>query len=208
MIDFLPLNLNVDGTPLTIYVSKDAAKDANGVRFSVSFTDTLKYAKDNDALPFTTKISDLVYLHADQQLNPCPRMISTTYAAQTEHSKNVDKQITSAGIVSDPGKDWVLDNLLISGNSCNYGWHVKTNANDWKGIKVHPTQITGIKVIQPISTFHVGHTHKDYSQCLRMVKRDCIINGNKDDLLSVIQVNTLLSYTKINYDVISLLGIV
>lgn len=203
MIDFKELHIQDNGNDIVIYVSKDAAKDANGVRFAVSFSDTLKYAKENDALPLTSKISDLIYINANQKLNPCPRPISASYASQTSHSLDVDKQIKTDGIVADPCKDWILDNLSIKGDSCNYGWHISTNSNSWRGIKVFPTKINAIKVIQPAAIFHKGIDHKDYSQCLRLIKRDCIINGKKDDVISVIQLSTVLSYEKIKYEVIS-----
>lgn len=167
-------------------VMEDALK-IDGVRVNVSATLQQKLADLFDASLMTAQIADLVYTLAPRRIDPAPMPISTSVASMLKHSSNVDARLkqlpTTEGLVSDPGKHWILDKKLeqLSGRSCNYGWHFM--GPSYQGINGFPvaSKLNSIgnktvKVIQPNATAHDA-LHSDYSQICQLVSQTCWIDG-------------------------------
>jgi hypothetical protein len=138
-----------------------------------------------DCMLPTEKISDLIHLHAKNIITPCiespsPQMGDTSY--MKKHSKNIDKKLGSLkGLVSTVGKDWVLTNKIASkyDKAANYGWHDK-NAPYGKNFKVW----------QPLSTVHNVY-HTDYSQTLRLIRKDALLDYKDARLNEILMDDTL-----------------
>jgi hypothetical protein len=139
-------------------------------------------ADELDAYLWTPHLCDLVWRAAAKRLTPCTQ---TSWADGTmeltyrmlEHSDCVAAKIgASCGLVSDAGKVWAITRKVLNqrGLAANYGWHVSSGAlpaaNRWAG-----------RVIQSVGHRH-NDQHVDYSQTVRLVRRDCIVDGREMDV--------------------------
>jgi hypothetical protein len=141
----------------TFHVLADAPKK-NGIRQTFSPQELAVFCRETCSLPLTAYLLDLRYHQADFHNLPQPKRYPkglgmNTPEAVREHSERIDqdimhcrKQFKSIGNV---GKHWVwpLEQERL------YGWHIYTDAFNWKGIPLY-SAISGIpklKVIQRMS---------------------------------------------------------
>lgn len=182
-IVWTPIGVGIDeGADLLIQVATDALT-IDGIRVNVTMT-TMQQLVDvlGHAFP-TSKISDLIYQHAEvinraSTQTPDSKM---AYTSRTiKHSQAVDSKIDSkSGMPSTVGKDWVLSNALVGkpDKSANYGWHDRSAPYTSPG---------GIKLWQTLGIRH-NRRHVDYSQVVRLVSRHCLLNGEPYDLMDILQ---------------------
>jgi hypothetical protein len=169
--------------PLTFRVFADALK-IDGVRIAVSDDTTREVARMLGFHSTTPKIEDLIFQAAKHRAIPVT-FTENRNAWETirAHSHAIESQLPKNrapdDICATVGKSWV-DLAKPSGSKAvNYGWHggpiAKSNA-------VTP----GLKVIQPVSTFH-NRSHADYSQTLRLVDRIVLVDGVSRDLETILR---------------------
>jgi len=182
-IIWAPLGVGLDqGVEILLNVASDALK-IDGKRVNVNMT-TMQKIVDvlGHAFP-TSRISDLIYLHADVVIGACTQTPDSkmAYTSRTlKHSAAVDKKIAGrAGLASTVGKDWVLSNRLVGkpDKSANYGWQDPSAAYTSPG---------GIKLWQNLGTAH-DRWHVDYSQVVRLVSRNCMVDGEHADLMDLLR---------------------
>ncbi len=180
----VPVRL-ADGRVVEFWAMNDAAKVA-GVRAMVSANLAQQAADLCGMMLPTARMVDLIVDAATMLVDPMPMPISATPEAAVTHSRRVDTAVGAArGLLSNVGKWWVIDNKLsiAHGRAMNYGWHVR--ANPWRGIATHPAVSGSWRVIQPAATAHNG-LHYDYSQTLRLVRRECTLDGEPADLAQLL----------------------
>jgi len=171
---------------VTLQVMEDALK-IDGVRVNVSAALQQKLADIFDASLITAQVADLMYVSAPRRINPAPRPISTTVSSMIAHSLKIDEQLkllsVTKGLVSDPGKHWILDKKLDASmnRACNYGWHF--TGSSYQGIvgfpvasKINTISAKVVKVIQPNAVAHDSR-HLDYSQTCQLVSQTCWVDG-------------------------------
>jgi len=183
---------------LTLLVISDGLKIDN-IRVNVSAYLQQQIADLLNASLLTAKLCDLLWHHSEIKINPSPQQISSSNESMIDHSHRVDKQIEqykNKGIISTIGKNWIVDNRLLTpkipNQACNYGWHftglsfngIKGNVN--QSLLKNPNTKQYWKVIQPAS-FHHNFLHSDYSQICVLVSRQCWINGKEKDLFDVLK---------------------
>lgn len=190
-VDWAPVRTSNGKHDATFYVSADALK-VEGVRVNVSAQMQQQIADMLDCLLLTPKLADLRFDQADIQLEPQPRLITSSTQAMIEQSEKIDNLLkgkdTKGKIISTVGKHWCIGNKLKgSKQSMNYGWHFKAKTPSFKGIKGYScdSKIPGVYVIQPSALAH-DKSHTDYSQICVLVKQDCLIDCNKMNLKDVL----------------------
>jgi hypothetical protein len=186
-----------------ITVATDAVK-LDGIRINATYDLAIEIADTfGYSLP-TEKISDIIFKYSEIKIRPAPRTISSSGIACVQHSRDVDAYIraidsTPDQLIADVGKDWIIHPGAKKNLACNFGWHIETNKNTWNGIKLHKTkEFENLKVIQPASFVHT-RDHSDYSQTIRLVSRDVIIEDQYYDLFDIIsdpQFYTIISYDR------------
>ena len=192
-IMWTPLGVGLEtGQDLLLQVASDALK-IEGIRITVNMT-TMQKIVDvlGHAFP-TSKISDLVRQHADVIIGACTQNPDSKMAYTSrmiQHSQAVDAKLSGkVGLPCTVGKDWVLSNKLVDApdKSANYGWHDAAAAYTSPG---------GLKLWQNLGTVH-DRWHVDYSQVVRLISRNCLLNGEPRDLMELLQdpeIAKLLSY--------------
>lgn len=121
----------------------------------------------------TTRICDLIWAQARVRASPSTQLADAQMAwtsRMVRHSREVDDKVRCrAGLRANVGKDWVLTNALAGKPqlAANYGWY-RPNG-------------------QPIQTLGLKHDihHVDYSQVVRLVRRDVIVDGRVRDIEEV-----------------------
>lgn len=187
-LEFTPINISDGKNTLEIYVSKDVIK-INGIRINVSARLQQQIADIIGISLITSKVSDAIFDNASLILEPSTREITSSTEAMIEYSQLIDQKIAvnpTDKIICTLGKDWVLDNKATSTKAVNYGWHIKSKQNSWKGITIYPCASlmkdskTGAyyKVIQQPSTWH-NLEQDDYSQKGRYMGIPCFLNGEQ-----------------------------
>jgi hypothetical protein len=181
-----------EGVELLLSVASDSLK-IDGERVNVNMT-TMQKIVDVLGYAFpTSKLSDLIYEHADVVIGACTQTPDSKMAYTTrtlKHSAAVDAKINGRqGLRSTVGKDWVLSNRLVGhpDKSANYGWHDPSAAYTSPG---------GIKLWQTLGLAH-DRWHVDYSQVVRLINRNCMLNGEQMDLMQLLTTDEfahLLSY--------------
>lgn len=192
--------------PLTLgrvqlMVSADALK-IGGVRINASATVQQQIADALACLLPTPKVFDAMWLARAATLTPAIIPISSTTAAMVEASRMLDTQLTALGnpkgIVVQQ-KTWALSNVLAShpGKAANYGFFVIPNqpGYKWNGIGTDPCASFPLqpqrgRVIQSVGTAH-DPSHTDYSQCVWLMQRRCLVDGQPADLAAVLADPTL-----------------
>jgi hypothetical protein len=187
-------DLSEGSNELVITVGCDALKIGvpdDCVHVAVSATLQQRIADALYCVMPTAKISDLCWIHADNKLEAwgqaqtaSPTMDDTS--AFVKMSGVLDGQIAGRpGLCAPSGKDWVLSKVLWysynAGRAANYGWQVSSGSS----AGVTP----GVRVIQMLvtsSTLPHYSSHTDYSQMCRLVKRECVLNGEKADLADIL----------------------
>lgn len=165
--------------------------DTDYVRIATFPTTAQKIADEWNCVLPTTKIVDIVWKNAINRLSPQPwgppydeSMTSTErFVAQ---NKKIEDQISRlrldrTKLTAGHKKDVVLTNDLqrLPNRVAIYGWH----------------RLDG----SPIQGLYLGHTidHCDYSHEIRMVSRECVLDGKTIDIVSVLtDPNTCRSISK------------
>jgi len=176
----------IGGIEVKFNVMEDALK-IDGVRINVSAKLQQQLADVFDASLMTAQVADIVYANAARRIDPAPMTISSTVASMVKHSTNVENKLKNLqvkdGLVSDPGKHWILDKKMESSpnRACNYGWHFL--GASYQGIngfpvptKVNVVSSKQVKVIQPNACAHDA-AHSDYSQICQLISQTCWIGG-------------------------------
>ncbi len=195
-IEWHPIDIKFKDMEGTFFVTKDAIKIDN-VRFNVSAELQQKIADILGCTLLTAKLADHIFLNAEVIVKPKPRNIDMSTKGMIEHSKEIDKEIKDKkGLVSTVGKHWIIDDVLLKksvGTACNYGWHFKGGMPGIKGeLPVCYNDLPGVKLIQSRGTWH-NLSHVDYAQTCSLVARECEVNGEKRDILDIMQ-HSQLSY--------------
>lgn len=164
-------SIEVDGE--TIEVSVDAVR-TDCHRTTYTRNEALAKAAEMGGELLTTAETDARWEQSAIKNPPHTQNLGAGENDAVKHSKAIDADVAAAGlygIVGNPGKVWVK--AEPSGDPL-YGWFVYSEANSWRGIKLHPSSSgnTAAKVIQPYSPrSHAGGEHKDYSMTLIMKRK-------------------------------------
>lgn len=183
----------------TFKVSKDALRVGgadDSFRFSVNHRTAQHIADALDSVLPTPYLSDQIWKQSVLQLPSMSQTrgwfadgtMSKTYR-MLEQSDRVDKLIAqyqaktgTDGLIADVGKDWVTHPDLWRPytpsprcekghpRAMNYGWHAKGHS------EFYASTVPGIRVIQPAVRCHTI-PHVDYSQVVRLVRRDVDVCG-------------------------------
>jgi len=174
---------------LTIFVSSDALKigcTKDAIRVCASCKTQQRIADEIGAYLLTPKLVDDIWVESTIKIEPQTQPISASKYAMQRHNDAIEElRAGRCGIVSG-WKDWVIGERLWreQNKALNYGWHVETTADTWKGIKLHDGAIAG-KVIQPVSGAH-DVNHVDYSQLCRFVRKKALYDGQMRDLAELV----------------------
>ena len=179
---------------IRIFVSADVLKLGNeqdAIRVSATHATAQRIADLLGTTLPTSLIADLVHQQAAVKIAPCLRQVSARTSVMLEQDACVTKRLREAaptwmgaeGAASTLGKDWVLTNRLLEqpGRSANYGWF--------------DTRAPNGVLWQPVGVAH-NDAHVDYSQYLRLVRRDVEVNGRAmeiDEVLTHSELAWLLS---------------
>lgn len=176
------------------------------VRINATMAGEQKIADMLQMSLITPKIADLIYFNATIQIEPQTQdadyKMSYTSRMVT-HSKSVTdailfiKQPTPSDLIADVGKDWVLSNKLINNDTlaANYGWHTKKKPDPNKLNGPFKCQAGGY-MWQTLGTRH-NTSHVDYSQTIRLMDREIIVDGNRmyfEEIASNPELCGLVSY--------------
>ena len=166
------------GGGLVVTVSCDALKARipeveRPLRLPVSYAETIVICRALGCLPPTRAVSDAIWSAAAVIVSPraLVRTMADTRMMRTvewsiRHNDAIDRvDLDPALLVADVGKDWILDNGLARRGAVNYGWRLN------KG-----------RLLQPLGHAHDA-SHWDYSQVLRAVRREAVLNGTTIDLI-------------------------
>ncbi|WP_437774294.1 hypothetical protein [Sorangium sp. So ce1097] len=167
----------------TFLVSADALRigDAqDSVRINASARTTQRIADLLGCVMLTTRLCDLVWQQASVRIPPCigapdPAMASTS--RMLEHHRRVEERVAGrAGLIENVGKHWVLTNRLAGrrDRAANYGWYDPKAAHRYGQHALW----------QPLGLAH-DMDHVDYSQVVRLVRRQCTVDDAERDLLDV-----------------------
>jgi hypothetical protein len=166
------------GDGLVVTVSNDALKARipeieRPIRLPASYAETIAICNALRVLPPTQAISDAIWASAAVIVQPrglvrtvADIAMMNTVAWSIKHNDGIDAlELDPALLVADVGKDWLLDNGIARRGAVNYGWRVD---------RLH--------LLQPLGHAHDA-AHWDYSQVLRAVEREAVLNGTTIDLL-------------------------
>lgn len=182
-----------DGKEIEIKVMTDSLK-IDGVRINATAAFQEEIAKRLGLYSMTQKVADKVWDLANQKLHPRTfseteddLAIMDTTEVMLKHSKAVDDEIGTnlnrpGWIVADPGKYWIP--FPNNSGIANYGWHKPSG-----GIIQNP--------------YDHGWFHSDYSQIIRLVSPEVLINGVSHDFNEVV---TGHDYRALSYQRISRLA--
>lgn len=166
------------GGGLVVTVSNDALKARipeieRPIRLPASYAETIAICNALRILPPTQAISDAIWASAAVIVQPrglvrtaADVALMNTVEWSIKHNDAVDAaNLDPSALAADVGKDWILDNGIGVRGAVNYGWRVD---------KLH--------LLQPLGHAHDA-AHWDYSQVLRAVEREAVLNGTTIDLL-------------------------
>jgi hypothetical protein len=166
------------GGGLLVTVSNDALKARipeveRPIRLPASYAETIEICNLLGYLPPTAAVSDAIWAAAAVIVPPrglvrttADMALMNTVEWSIKHNDAVDAHVLDATLLAaDVGKDWILDNGIGVRGAVNYGWRVD---------KLH--------LLQPLGHAHDA-AHWDYSQVLRAVRREAVLNGTTVDLL-------------------------
>jgi len=181
-----PVSVSED---LTVFTTADALRigePGDSVRVSMTCLTQQRVADMLSAYLPTAKLVDDIWVRSTVRLGPFPQPINSTKAGMLKHHEELEgARAGRMGLISG-WKDWTVGKRLIKNSKAaqNYGWHIDTTKDSWKGIRLHNGATVG-KVIQPASLAHDVH-HVDYSQLCRLVMRKGIYQGRLVDLSELI----------------------
>lgn len=198
-IECVPVETEFNGHKGTIFVSSDALRigmAGDSVRANVSGRTAQLVADHLDFLLPSTRICDLVYLHArarteliDPQIQPpdTATRLKRGYSpsmndaeAMRRASLDVDRKklVGKAQLICNAGKDWVVSTYLSKKpltRAANYGWF--SDSAPYRSA-------SGYKMWQTLGFAH-NLDHYDYSQVLRLVRPQMMVDGKMVDLRAV-----------------------
>lgn len=196
------------GDRLELRVMADTLK-IKGVRLNVT-AETAQHLADHfgACLP-TAKILDQIWLQREVTLSPCTQKINSTTRGMIAHSDAIDRQLkdkdAEGKLVSTLGKHWildadVLDRKKLNDQAVNYGWHWTRPQNGSTTATLIKNPSTGqyYRMIQSRG-WHHNIRHVDYSQVLRLVARDCILDGERADFAEILTSSELFSLVLANH---------
>ena len=166
------------GGGLVVRVSNDALKARipeveRPLRLPASYADTIVICKALGCLPPTRAVSDAIWGAAAVIVPPRGLVFTAADVKQMNtvewsirHNDAIDAtDLDPAVLVADVGKDWILDNGIGQRGAVNYGWRVNKT-----------------RLLQPLGHGHDA-SHWDYSQVVRAVRREAVLNGTEIDLI-------------------------
>lgn len=186
-IHWAPITNSAGKNRIRFYVSTDVLKLGNekdAVRVSATHATAQRIADLLGTTLPTSLIVDLIHHQAVAKVPPCLRSITSRTSAMLEQDECVSRRLREAaptwtgaeGAASTLGKDWVLTNRLLEQpgkrKAANYGWF---DAHAPNGV-----------LWQPVGLAH-NDEHVDYSQLLRLVRRDVEVNGQPMDIYEVLK---------------------
>lgn len=184
-------NADKDNNRIDLAVFADAMK-IGGVRVDVTAENQQQIADLLGCILMTAKIADLLWMQRNVTLPPLPMPITSSTEAMVKQSKRVDDAIVAAGsgvgIIQTVGKHWIIDQdvLQYPGKATNYGWHCTSKT--WTGSYEPCASLAGnanCHVVQGRGWAH-DPRHTDYSQICILVAKQCVVNGQPDDLTRVL----------------------
>lgn len=185
-VRWAPVRSTIAGHEATIFVSADAlaiGEPGDSVRITVTHPTAQRIADELGAVLPTARIIDLIHAQAEVRLPPCTQYHETLMSTtrwMVKHSARVDALVAGRpGLASNVGKVWVLTNRLVGrpDRSANYGWHSPNGPY---------VMCDGTKGWQPLGLAH-DTNHTDYSQIIRLVRRDVIVDGEAMDIDDVLR---------------------
>jgi len=171
------------GRKATVRVSADALRlgdEQASVRVNASARTMQRIADLLGCVLPTTKICDLIWEQASVRLPPCIQKpdasMGHTSRMLQHHGRVEEGRAGRPGLVENVGKHWVLTNRLAGRPdlAANYGWY------DPRA----PHSSGKHRLWQPLGLAH-NLDHVDYSQVVRLVQRECLIDGEARDLTEV-----------------------
>lgn len=181
-IEWVNIDVKHNNSTLVLRVAADALK-IDSIRINATAR-TMQKIVDILGCTFpTAKISDIIHANATTTLRACVQSPGNDMGNKSRtfiHSGAVEAQLgETRGLVSTVGKDWVLTNRLLAspGKAANYGWHDRNAPY---------ASADGSKIWQPLGLAHTLD-YVDYSQTVRLVSRDCLLNGKSTDLFDVLR---------------------
>jgi hypothetical protein len=186
---------SIPGHEATFQVLADGLS-LGGVRLNGSATLLQKVADKLGASLMTPRLLDLAFLQATAVIPPLPMWpADDSTASMVKESQKMDAAIDALKggkrtLVAPIGKNWVLSNALLRakpGHAALYGWAV---ASEWRPlipkIPTYPGTLPGIQNIQPLATPHDAQ-YTDYAMLMDLVRRQCVVDGQPMDLLTVLR---------------------
>lgn len=186
VFEWVPVLSRANGHEATLYVTRDVMRvgDANdSIRMSV-MAKTAQWITDVIGAHLqTTKICDLVW-EQSMKLPPCiqtPDAAMANTSRMLAHHQCVEKHMKATkpfGLVENAGKHWVISNKLLTapaGRAANYGWY----ANGAPYVSA-----SGMRMWQTLGLKH-NVDHVDYSQVVRCVSPEVLVDGKKMQLFEV-----------------------
>lgn len=177
-LSWAPLAVKRGGKEATIFVMRDAIKigePGDYVRISMNADAAQRVAWALKAYLPTTRICDSVW-DASTQITPCiqgpPRYSYNDMDSperMIDYHQQVERKVgTKGGVIGNVGKHWVLTNANIGSQRVrNYGWYVERG---WS------VSASGKRMIQTLGAAH-NSRHADYSQVVRLVKDEIVVEG-------------------------------
>ena len=219
---YLPINLisipvSFDGHVAVIKVMSDAlmiGEPDSFIRINMSMSGERKVAQVLGMSLMTPKVADLAYKAADIKIEPCTQTPDAKMAYTSrmiKHSNDINTRVVGkthnmdpsligscqVGCIADVGKDWVLSNRITNVNvATNYGWRT--------AVKPNPAHLGNGPFSGPDGfmwqTLGAAHNtqHVDYSQVVRLMSREIIVDGQLMDFKDVVTDKNLCRL--INYD--------
>lgn len=187
--NFKPITINNESDSITYFVTSDylsIGDDSDYVRMPMSAITAKKIANLYDCTLPTKKMVNDIWKNSENKLAPLPwgppynSDMEKTHRFGT-HSKNIDKQLNGLNkfaLTSGHKKDTLINKKILTNknNTCIYGWH----------------QLNGVP-IQGVNAVSHNKDYYDYSQCIRLIANDVVVNGVGLKFIDVIKNPSLCS---------------
>jgi peptidoglycan hydrolase-like protein with peptidoglycan-binding domain len=187
-IDWIEIETSNEKHKGKFLVSADCVRigDAeDSIRVATNAKTAQKIADELDCYLLTPKMLDLI---SRQAMIKIPPSTQTSWADGTmaetrrmvEHHEAVEELVDGrAGLIDNVGKIWAITAKILKkiGLAANYGWFVTSG-----GLR----SATGLRVIQSVGYRH-GTDHVDYSQTVRLVKREMVVDDFIVDVANALQ---------------------
>ena len=175
-IEWSDVPLRCQGHTGTARVMSDALK-LKGIRLTAAAETAQRVADALGCVMLTTRIADALWAQADVRVAPCigaPKNEESMTKWMVIHSRQIDARVRGrVGLVANVGKHWVITPRFVElpGRAACYGWFDREAPN-------------GV-LWQPLELKHTP-MYQDYSFTVRLVRRDCVVDGVERDLREVL----------------------